>query len=276
MTKFTNNHLSYSRLSRFVNCPLSFKLRYIDKLQPKKPPRVFFGTLLHRALEGLIREAVAQKHIGPLSEDRSFEFLRQCWKDEDIPEDDFLDRAGFMLIQFVRRQGHFDYRDILAVEQEFHLQVGKYTVLGYIDRVDRVSDDTIRIIDYKAREQLLTPQYLATDQQLAIYTLAAQQLWPWAKRIKLTFWMLCHDRWQETERTVNQLAETRQRIETVGRYTEEATDFPPRHNARCRWCDYQHLCPLYSQPLRPGTATSLPGQRSTTPGLATSHQQDSA
>ena len=30
MTNFTNTHLSYSRLARFEQCPLSFKLHYVD------------------------------------------------------------------------------------------------------------------------------------------------------------------------------------------------------------------------------------------------------
>ena len=33
MPRFKNQHLSYSRLSRFEQCPLSFKLHYIDKKQ---------------------------------------------------------------------------------------------------------------------------------------------------------------------------------------------------------------------------------------------------
>ena len=36
MTRYTNEHLSYSRLSRFEQCPLSFKLHYIDKRQAER------------------------------------------------------------------------------------------------------------------------------------------------------------------------------------------------------------------------------------------------
>jgi hypothetical protein len=31
MTGYKNEHLSFSRLTRFETCPLSYKLHYIDK-----------------------------------------------------------------------------------------------------------------------------------------------------------------------------------------------------------------------------------------------------
>ena len=33
VTPFKNQHLSYSRLSRFKTCPLSYRLHYIEKKQ---------------------------------------------------------------------------------------------------------------------------------------------------------------------------------------------------------------------------------------------------
>ena len=50
---FTNTHLSFSRLQRFEQCPLSFKLHYIDqrKAEPGVPLR--FGKAIHAVLETL-------------------------------------------------------------------------------------------------------------------------------------------------------------------------------------------------------------------------------
>jgi hypothetical protein len=33
LSTFKNKHLSYSRLERYLACPMAFRLHYIDKLQ---------------------------------------------------------------------------------------------------------------------------------------------------------------------------------------------------------------------------------------------------
>jgi RecB family exonuclease len=44
--------------------------------------------------------------------------------------------------------------DVLAVEQEFWLDLGNdISLLGYIDRIDKVGDDAYRIVDYKTSKK---------------------------------------------------------------------------------------------------------------------------
>ena len=47
MAEFTNAPLSYSRLSRFEQCPLSFKLHYIEKRQSEPGLPLRFGKAIH-------------------------------------------------------------------------------------------------------------------------------------------------------------------------------------------------------------------------------------
>ena len=71
MPRFKNQHLSYSRLSRFEQCPLSFKLHYIDKKQADPGVPLRFGKAVHAVLENLVREHMEEEREGPLSEDRA-------------------------------------------------------------------------------------------------------------------------------------------------------------------------------------------------------------
>ncbi len=50
MLSFKNNHLSYSRLSRFEQCPLSFKLHYIDGQSAEPGIALKFGKAVHAVL----------------------------------------------------------------------------------------------------------------------------------------------------------------------------------------------------------------------------------
>ncbi len=43
--------LSYTQISRYRNCPLSYKLQYIDKLKPKEKYYLSFGDVIHQCAE---------------------------------------------------------------------------------------------------------------------------------------------------------------------------------------------------------------------------------
>lgn len=247
---FRNQHLSYSRLSRFEQCPLSYKLHYIDKqtAEPGLPLR--FGKAVHAALEGLLKEVIDDELTGPLSEDRALHFFREAWTAEGLTGIEVFEAGTKILRDFIRDQAVVDHRDVLALEKEFRLPVGPFTVLGFIDRVDWVDDETVEVIDYKTNRMLFTRDEVDSSLQMSLYHIAAQRLWPWVKKVKLTFWMLRHGARQETTRTEEQLADALAYVETVGQQTETATEFPARLNTNCCYCDHRHQCPAYEGALK--------------------------
>ncbi len=193
MMAFTNPHLSFSRISRFEQCPLSFRLAYIDRLpvsQPLPEP-LRFGKVVHAALEHFYRDLIEQKHDGPLPEAKLLFCFGEAWKREGLQGLNLFTEGALMLGDYARRQHHVVAANVLAVEQEFRLQAGPFTVLGYIDRVDRLDDETIEVIDYKTNRQLFSREEVDTSLQLSIYAAAVKRLCTWAKKVKLTFLMLC-------------------------------------------------------------------------------------
>lgn len=249
MTGFTNEHLSFSRTSRFERCPLSYRLHYIDKVESEPNTAMRFGKVIHAVLERLIREAVDDERTGPLSDDRALAIFREAWTAENLTGVDLFQEGIEILKGFVRDQGVLEHRDILAVEKEFRLPVGPFTLLGFIDRVDCVDRETIRIIDYKTNRQLYSRDDLDTNLQVSIYHAAARRMWPWAKDVKLTFWMLRHGVRQETTRTPGQIESALTYVETLGRQTESASEFPARINPDCVYCDHRLQCPAYADAL---------------------------
>ena len=246
---FRNQHLSYSRLSRFETCPLSYRLHYIEKRQAEPGLPLRFGKLVHAVLERLIKEVLDDERTGPLSEERALDVYREAWTAEGLTGVDVFEEGLKILRDFVREQGVVDHRDVLAIEKEFRLPVGPFTVLGFIDRVDWVDDETVEVIDYKTNRQLFMRDEVDTSLQLSLYHVAAQRLWPWAKKVKLTFWMLRHGIRQQTTRTEEQLADALAYVETLGRQTETAKEYPARLNANCSYCDHRQHCPAYADAL---------------------------
>lgn len=247
---FKNQHLSYSRLSRFETCPLSYRLHYIEKKQAEPGLPLRFGKTIHAVLERLIKEVVDDERTGPLSEERAIALYREAWGAERLTGMDVFAEGLAILRRFIAEQGVVDHRDVLAIEKEFRLPVGPFEVLGFIDRVDWVDDETVEVIDYKTNHQLFTRDEVDTSLQMSLYEVAVRRLWPWAKKVKLTFWMLRHGVRQETTRTEEQLADALAYVETLGRQTETATEYPARLNTNCSYCDHRKQCPAYADALK--------------------------
>lgn len=247
---FKNQHLSYSRLSRFETCPLSYRLHYIEKKQAEPGLPLRFGKTIHAVLERLIKEVVDDERTGPLSEERAIELYREAWGAERLTGMDVFAEGLAILRRFIAEQGVVDHRDVLAIEKEFRLPVGPFEVLGFIDRVDWIDDETVEVIDYKTNHQLFTRDEVDTSLQMSLYEVAVRRLWPWAKKVKLTFWMLRHGVRQQTTRTEEQLADALAYVETLGRQTETATEYPARLNTNCSYCDHRKQCPAYAEALK--------------------------
>ena len=246
---FVNSHLSYSRLSRFEQCPLSFKLHYIDKKEPRPGVPLLFGKSVHAVLEDLLNEHVADERHAALDKDRALALWKSHWEKNELYGLDVFEEGVEIIGDFVRRQGVVDHLDVLAIEQEFRLPVGPFTVLGYIDRVNRVDDVTVEIEDYKTNRVLFSREDVDHSLQLSLYQLAAQRLWPWAKRFRLVFNMLRHNVRMVTERTPEQLQAALDYVESLGRMTERASSYPARLNTNCSYCDHRHSCEAYKKAL---------------------------
>ncbi|MBK8009818.1 MAG: PD-(D/E)XK nuclease family protein [Deltaproteobacteria bacterium] len=242
--------LSFSKLSRFETCPLSYKLHYLDRLTSEPGVPLLFGSAVHAVLEDLVREHMHEERVGALPEDRAAGLWQEAWAKSGMSGIDVFREGLDIVHRFVREQGLLEHHDVLAVEKEFRIDVGGFTVLGYLDRVDRVDDETVEVIDYKTNRQLFTREETDASLQMSLYHLAAQELWPWAKKVRLTFWMLRHGLRQTTERTADDIEGTRRYVETLGTTINKAREFPAKLNSNCVYCDHRKHCPTYADALQ--------------------------
>ena len=247
--QFKNDHLSFSRISRYEQCPLSFKFHYIDKLLAESGVPLLFGKAIHSVFEHLVREHMEEERTGFLSESRASGLWQQAFSQEQLVGGDLFHEGMEIIKNFIRKEGIVNHQDILAVEKEFDFVCSDYHCTGFIDRVDCIDDETIEIRDYKTNRIIFTRNDVDTSLQMSIYQIAAKKIWPWAKKIKLTFDMLRHGIQISTERDQSQLDDAIKYIETVGQQTEQAKDYPPKLNTNCIYCDHSSRCPAYQDAL---------------------------
>ena len=65
---------------------------------------------------------------------------------------------------------------MLAVEQRFRFELDATTLTGFIDRIDRLPDGRLRLIDYKTSKSAMKKDEAEQDLQLALYALACRDV----------------------------------------------------------------------------------------------------
>lgn len=246
-----NNHLSVSRLKRLEECPAAYAYHYIFKVDSdEEAVPADFGVLLHEVLETIMQWVVDTEFTGQISEQQVLDLYRAAWpRYESLIGIELYQEGARILREHIRKHGRVDHLRILSVELEFNLRLEEFVVNGYMDRVDKVNDDTIRIVDYKSSWLIFSRDEIDADLQMSVYGLAAQQMWPWAKHIEYEFHMIRHGVELKTSRTQQQLDDARDYVLTMGRQSETAEEFPARLNSNCSTCAFRKICPEYARAI---------------------------
>lgn len=246
---FKNAYLSFSRLKRFEECPKAFELHYVRHAPSEPNENLLFGGLIHQVLEDYVRSRWEARYRGPIERDALVEVFKDRWQTAGLASVAQFEEGVAILDDFAAKHGVFDPDRILGVETEFAIAVGPFTVKGYIDRIDRLEDGGVEVVDYKTNRMIFSEEEVAHDLQLSIYALAVRALFPDARHVKLSLHLLRHGFKMTTTRTEEQLAAARDYVETLGRQTETATEYPARLNANCCYCDHRRQCPAYARAL---------------------------
>ncbi len=236
--------LSYSSISTYQNCPLSFKFIYIDRLPIARTPALSFGNSLHSAL----REFYDVPLPSPPTLEEFLGFLKKNWESlgyqDKAEEDSYFEQAQRILTQFYQ-SNVADFKLPVALEHRFELNFDGFTLTGVIDRIDKLESGRFEIIDYKTTRRLPPRSKVDSDLQLSIYHLATEEIWGFPPE-KLTLYFLVPNVKISTTRSQEDIEETKRKIkDTLSAISEKK--FDPRENALCPYCDFQERCPLFSQ-----------------------------
>jgi RecB family exonuclease len=130
--------------------------------------------------------------------------------------------------------------EVLHTEEWFEVEISGTKIAGRIDRIDRMPDGSVAVVDYKtgkARSQEDADDSL----QLSIYAMAAREKWGYEVS-QLVFHNLEGNVPVVSRRTEFQLAETRNQVGDVARNIA-AGNFKPKPDYYCNFCGFRGLCP---------------------------------
>ena len=263
---------SNSRLSAYENCPMQYRLRYVDQvaIPPRESIEAYLGKRVHEALEFLYMR-VSEGYKPTLAEVHAH--FREAW-DREWNESIHIVRtgetvAGYRLIaercltNYYRKHDPFAHGRTIGAEllvtypldpeRDLHLQ-------GYIDRLVDLGGGHYEIHDYKTSRRMPSQSDVDRDRQLALYQLAVTQRLPDVRSVKLVWHYLAHDRRLISTRTPEQLRALRTEVLALIEVIETATangNLPPRPGPLCNWCEYKPVCPAHAAGTVSGPAVSV-------------------
>jgi RecB family exonuclease len=227
--------ISYSRVNTYRTCPWKYKLVYEDGLHVPPTPYISLGLSVHRALDDFHKRKAA-------SLEELMESYNASWVNEGFvsPQQtqEFYERGQTMLESYWKSSAG-NKTEILYLEQEFKFPLGRNTLRGMIDRIDRHPDGAIEIIDYKTHAELWKQDKVDSDLQLSLYALACRKALVIQPAV-LSYYFLARNCKLSTSRSQQQLDEA-VRIVTETADKIQRRDFIP-NRTHCYRCDFKKTC----------------------------------
>ncbi len=267
--------LSPSRASDFMQCPLLYRFRVVDRLPEAPSSAAVRGTVVHAVLERLFdlpaaerTPAAAQLLLRPQWEQllEASPELAALFPDGDGPAlTEWLASAEELLLRWFALE---DPTRLEPAERELYVEAtldDGLVLRGYVDRLDVAPSGDVRVVDYKtgrAPSEQFEAKALFQMRFYALVLWRARGVVP--RQLQLVYLgdgqVLRHapDEGEllATERKVKALWTAIERAATTG-------DWRPRPSRLCDWCDHRALCPSFGGtppplPASPGSAAPLP------------------
>lgn len=177
MIKFLNN-LTYSAssINTYIKCPLQFYYKYILGLKEKEellgdPEAREIGLFIHNLLEKAFSRFINKKPKINQKFEKEFFKMFETWFEKAFSKrmrsDSFLLKnvIHYRLEQFLQNEKDNEERnvkEILYLEKKFNeklvLKDRTFKFTYIVDRVDKLEDDSILILDYKTGIDISKPQ----------------------------------------------------------------------------------------------------------------------
>jgi putative RecB family exonuclease len=258
--------LSPSRAGDFVQCPLLFRLRVIDKVPEPPSPAATRGTLVHAVLERLFDLPAGQRTPEEAAALLEPQWERLAAKTPEVTQlfDTPQELAAWLASAKSLIGRYFTLEDpnrLEPAEREMFVRAvigrdeDKFILRGVVDRLDVAPGNLLRVVDYKTGKAPPAGYEAKVLFQLKLYALALWRIRGVVpKRLQLIFLgsgdVLTYDpQAADLEAAERKIAG----IWAAIRSAVERGHWPAQPTKLCNWCHFITLCPAHN-----GTPPPLP------------------
>lgn len=271
-----------TQIDTFRNCPRKYFYNRDPEIRAKyskSSPHLVLGNAVHDALQyffdvskvpvgertyerlcDLLRDAWAGRNLFRRNRFKQEEARKQAFDGDRAVEKSWGEKGMNILYRFFQTA---DVTTVPLTTEQFHelRLTDRVTLGGKIDRIDRMPDGGLVVMDYKTGKpprvrgateivggstatyrRLDHPDMAANDLQLAHYALLVSRKFR-GKVVRCSYLYLNDD--LDVGYTPDEDMLERKRVEILEmceRILAEQ-DFEPTPNPLCPWCDYRELCP---------------------------------
>lgn len=173
--------LSPTRIAIYLECAVKYRYIYLDKVGRfylRARAGYSFGSSLHHVLQSYHKQGAVQ------TPEEMVEQLNESWiaAGYKTPEQEQAHRAaGERIVQSyhaAQQERAAAQTETLATEKTISCDMGRFTLSGRVDRIDRHPDGRLEIIDYKSGRLDTSTEEVANDLAMSCYQLILKRLHP--------------------------------------------------------------------------------------------------
>ncbi len=262
------NRLSSSSFDCYSECNWKYFLSYVCGIESDSGPAALLGTIAHKFAEVLSIASMQQHDHNSKIWDPQY-LWKICFnhyynKESEVASQikkDKIKKVCDGLIVLLDSTHTPVRTNTIGVEQYFKIPMqGKHftmpdgtqmNITGRIDRVDKLDEETIEIVDYKSgmrsdwlssSKEKIDSEALRAKIQGRMYHLAGKTLYPWAKNILINFYYITDGGSVPT--VFDDTTDIQESIRMLqNRYLTIKEDMDPRLNRswRCKLCYYEKM-----------------------------------
>jgi CRISPR/Cas system-associated exonuclease Cas4 (RecB family) len=241
--------LSHTSIQLYLDCPLKWKFKYVDKL-PEKPKSFFsFGKSIHSALQFFYSKPTAPT-LTEMLDYYNTTWISEGYKSGDQEAKEKL-KGQEILTDFHTKHAP-KFKTPLYIEYQFFAKIDGIPVMGFIDRIDKLADGSVVITDYKTGSAL-AKERATIDPQLTMYQIICEDV----LNLKVSKVILYHVNSLvpsiSNAHTQDQIYNLKNQIKKVAAAIEQKSFEANPEAYKCSRCDYNTVCPAYKQTQIPLT-----------------------
>lgn len=248
--------LSANAVQSYSTCPMKFKLERDWKIPGEAAAAMQYGYAIHTVLKHYYDPVPGAPELSIADAVQAFQREFAKGYIDDPVQKKMYEERGEQQLRALLEASPRGSAEVMATEHRFSFKLGGREIVGRIDRIDRLEDGAVRVVDYKTG----TPKdrkFAEESLQLSIYAMAVAQMNLTPRELVL---VNVQDTSQaETCRTAKQLNDAQQEIQEAAEGIARG-EFDPTPGQHCRWCDFRRLCPATEQrvflPVKPLAAVN--------------------